>query len=90
MSIIRLDKLLKSGAGGTLEDMVQTAQYMDQLTSALQRDLPAELADQLIAASLRENGELEFAQAAQLAAVSHRFVRERIDIGRGEDHFQGQ
>jgi hypothetical protein len=78
MSIIRLDKLLKSGAGGTLEDMVQTAQYMDQLTSSLKRDLPAELADQLIAASLREDGELVLVVSSSAWASTFRFETEKI------------
>ena len=78
MSIIRLDKLLKSGAGGTLEDMVQTAQYMDQLTSSLKRDLAAELADQLIAASLREDGELVLVVTSSAWASTFRFETENI------------
>jgi hypothetical protein len=78
MSIIRLDKLLKSGAGGVLEDMVQTAQYMDELTSSLKRDLAAELADQLIAASLREDGELVLVVTSSAWASTFRFETENI------------
>ena len=78
MSIIRLDKLLKSGAGGALEDIVQNAQYMDQLTSALRRDLPVELADQLIAASLRADGELVLVVTSSAWASTFRFETENI------------
>ena len=78
MSIIRLDKLLKSGAGGVLEDMVQNAQYMDQLTSALRRDLPVELADQLVAASLRADGELVLVVTSSAWASKFRFETGKI------------
>jgi len=78
MSIIRLDKLLKSGAGGALEDIVQNAQYMDQLTSALRRDLPVELADQLIAASLRADGELVLVVTSSAWASKFRFETGKI------------
>ena len=78
MSIIRLDKLLKSGAGGVLEDMVQTAQYMEKLTSSLKRDLAAELAEQLIAASLREDGELVLVVTSSAWASTFRFETENI------------
>jgi hypothetical protein len=78
MSIIRLDKLLKSGASGILEDMVQNAQYMDQLTSALRRDLPVELADQLIAASLRADGELVLIVTSSAWASKFRFETGKI------------
>jgi hypothetical protein len=78
MSIIRLDKLLKSGAGGALDDMVQNAQYMDQLTSALRRDLPVELADQLIAASLRVDGELVLIVTSSAWASKFRFETGKV------------
>ena len=58
MSIIRLDKLLKTGPGGALEEIVQRAQNMDQLTAAIRSVLPEEAQSQLLAANLRENGEL--------------------------------
>ena len=78
MSIIRLDKLLKSGAGGALENMVQTAQYMDQLTTTLKSELQPELADQLIAASLRADGELVLVVTSSAWASTFRFETEKI------------
>jgi len=54
----KLDKLLKPGSGGSLEKIIQTAQLMDTLTSALRDVLAADLAANLLAASLRENREL--------------------------------
>jgi hypothetical protein len=58
MSATKLEKLLKSGAGGSLEKLVQTAQNMDSLTSALKGALESGMADKLLAANVRENGEL--------------------------------
>ncbi len=58
MSIIRLEKLLKKGAGGALEEIVQRAQKLDELTSALRAQLPPDAAANLVAANLRDNGEL--------------------------------
>ena len=58
MSIIRLEKLLKTGAGGALDEIIQRAQNMDELTTALRAELAADAAQNLLAANLRENGEL--------------------------------
>jgi len=58
MPPIKLDKLLNPGAGGSLEKIIQTAQLMETLTAALRASLAADLAPNLLAASLRENGEL--------------------------------
>ena len=58
MPIISLENLLKTGAGGTLDKIVQRAQNMDVLTTALRGELPADVGQNLLAANLRENGEL--------------------------------
>lgn len=58
MSIIRLEKLLRKGAGDGLEKIVQHAQELNELTTALRATLPAELAQSLVAANLRDDGEL--------------------------------
>jgi len=78
MSIISLEKLLKSDSGGTLEDMVQTAQYMDELTSMLQRGLEPDLAVNLIAASLRDSGELVLIASSSAWAAKIRFETEKM------------
>jgi hypothetical protein len=41
MTIIRLENLLKAGAGGTLNKIIRRAQNMDELTTALRAALPA-------------------------------------------------
>jgi hypothetical protein len=58
MTITRLEKLLKTGAGGALDEIIQRAQNMDELTTALRAALPADASQNLLAANLRENGEL--------------------------------
>ena len=58
MSIIRLENLLKVRASGTLSKIIQRAQNMDELTTALRAALPADEGQNLLAANLREGGEL--------------------------------
>ena len=58
MPATKLEKLLKSGTGSSLEKIIQTAHLMDSLTSALRAALDAGAAEHLLAASLREDGEL--------------------------------
>jgi hypothetical protein len=78
MSIIRLEKLLRSGSGSVLDNMVQTAQYMDELTSMLQRELDPDLAVNLCAASLHDNGELVLITSSSAWASKLRFEAEKI------------
>ena len=58
MTITKLEKLLKTGAGGALDEIIQRAQNMAELTTALRAALPADASQNLLAANLRENGEL--------------------------------
>lgn len=58
MPATKLDKLLKSASGGDLKTIIQTAQIMDSLAAALRATLQADLAEHLLAAALREDGEL--------------------------------
>jgi hypothetical protein len=78
MPIIRLEKLLKSGSGSALDDMVQAAQYMDELTSMLQQDLDPDLAVNLRAASLRDDGELVLIASSSAWASKIRFEAEKL------------
>ena len=78
MSIIRLEKLLKSGSGGTLEDIVQRAQNMDDLTSAIRTVLPDEAQASLLAANLREDGELVLICSSSSWAARLRFESEQL------------
>ncbi len=78
MSIIRLEKLLKTGPGSALEEIVQHAQNMDQLTAAIRSVLPEEAQSQLLAANLRENGELVLMCSSSSWAARLRFESEQL------------
>ena len=78
MSIIRLEKLLKTGAGGALEDIVQRAQDMDDLTAAIRSVLPDEAQASLLAANLRENGELVLMCSSSSWAARLRFESDQL------------
>jgi hypothetical protein len=78
MTIIRLENLLKTGAGGTLDKIIQRAQNMDELTTALRAELPADAAQNLLGANLRENGELVLICASSAWASRLRFESERL------------
>ena len=58
MPATKLENLLKSGAGGSLEKLIQTAQNMDTLTGILRATLEPDAATHLLAASLRDDGQL--------------------------------
>jgi len=78
MSIIRLEKLLKTGSGGALEKIVQRAQNMGDLTSALRTVLPDEAQSQLLAANLRENGQLVLICSSSSWAARLRFETDQL------------
>ena len=78
MSIIRLEKLLKTGAGGALKEIVQHAQNMDGLTAAIRSVLPDEAQASLLAANLRENGELVLICSSSSWAARLRFESEQL------------
>ncbi len=73
MSIIHLEKLLKSGTGDALEKIVQRAQNMDDLTSASRSVLPDEAHASLLAANIREEGELVLICSSSSWAARLRF-----------------
>ena len=58
MPATKLENLLKSGAGGSLEKLIQTAQDMDALTGILRASLDPDAATHLLAASLHDDGQL--------------------------------
>ena len=78
MAITRLNDLLKSSTGGDLENLVQTAQHMGDLTQALQRGIEPELATALVAASVRDNGELVVVASTSAWAARLRFESEQL------------
>ena len=78
MSIIRLANLLKSGPGKGLEKLVRRAQNMGELTQILQAGLDSELAQGLVAANLREDGELVLVCSSSAWATRLRFEQEAL------------
>lgn len=58
MPFSRLEKLLKSGRDHSLEKIIRKARDMDDLTGHLRRHLSPDMAENLVAANLRDNGEL--------------------------------
>jgi hypothetical protein len=78
MTIIRLENLLRPGAGDALEKIVRRAQNMDALTIALRDALPADSADSLLAANLRDDGELVLVCASSAWAARIRFESDTL------------
>ncbi|MDX1403170.1 MAG: DciA family protein [Woeseiaceae bacterium] len=78
MSIIRLEKLLKSGVSDDLEKIVQHAQKLDELLRVLRTALPADSAGALIGASLRDDGELVLICASSAFAARLRYEANRL------------
>ncbi len=78
MTIIRLEKLLKTGASGTLDEIIQRAQNMDELTTALRAEMPPDAGPNLLAANLRENGELVLICTSSAWASRLRFESEKL------------
>jgi hypothetical protein len=78
MSTTKLDKLLTGGTGGSLENIIQRAQKMDRLTAALKASLNADLAANLVAANVREDGELVVICSASAWASRLRFEAETL------------
>jgi len=83
MSITKLENLLKSPANKSLDKIIQRAQNMDSLTSALQAGLADELAANLIAANIRDDGDLVLVCSSPAWASRLRFEADLlIDIAR--------
>ena len=78
MSIIRLENLLAPGRGGALGKIVQHAQNMDNLTSQIRSVLPEEAQSQLLAANVRQNGELVLICSSSSWAARLRFESEQL------------
>jgi hypothetical protein len=78
MSITRLDKLLRSGSPGRLEKIVQRAQDMGDLAHTLRSALPGDAAPHLLAANLREQGELVLICSSSSWAARIRFESQAV------------
>ncbi len=78
MTTIRLENLLKARAGSTLNKIIQRAQNMDELTTALRAELAADAGQNLLAANLREDGELVLICASSAWASRLRFESDKL------------
>ena len=78
MPSTKLENLLKPGAGGNLEKIIQTAQSMDSLTGALRGVVAPELGENLLAANVREDGELVVVCSSSAWASRIRFEADTL------------
>jgi hypothetical protein len=78
MSVTRLENLLKGDTGKPLEKIVQHAQKMDDLTASLQAALGKEAAANLLAANVRDDGELVLICSSSSWAARLRFDSEAV------------
>jgi hypothetical protein len=78
MSITRLDKLLKSGCADRLDKIVRHAQDMGDLAQTLRSVLGADAASHLLAANLRDHGELVLICSSSSWAARMRFESELL------------
>ena len=78
MSIIQLEKLLKSTTGGALEELVQRAEGMDRLKSGLKKALDPGLASHLTGVNLRPDGQLVVIAETPAWAARLRFEAETL------------
>jgi hypothetical protein len=73
MSIKRLENLLTSNDDGGLSDIIRHAQDMGELVQRLQQQLPEESAANIIAANVRDDGELVVLASSPAWAAKLRF-----------------
>jgi hypothetical protein len=78
MSVTRLENLLKGDTGKPLEKIVQHAQKMGDLTACLQAALGSEAAANLLAANVRDDGELVLICSSSSWAARLRFDSEAV------------
>lgn len=78
MSVKKLENLLNSGASGSLEKLIQTAQNMDSLTTALQSAVARDIGENLLAANVREDGALVIICSSSAWASRARFESDAL------------
>ena len=87
MPVKKLENLLKSGTSGTLDHIIRTASDMDSLTGALRAALAPELADHLVAANTRDDGELVIICSSSAWASRIRFESDTLLAAAGDAGF---
>lgn len=78
MAANKLENLLKSNGNGELRALVERAESMCALTATLTAALPGEFADSIIAANVRENGQLIVIARSSAWAARLRFEAEAL------------
>ena len=87
MTLKRIDKLLNSKGDNALENLVHRAQDMDELAAALRQAVADLGPDQVVAANLREIGELVVVCRSSAWAARLRFESDRLlDTARQGGH----
>src|SRR5690606_6348775 len=78
MSIVKLDKLLQPGSDDPLKKLVQRSRNMSDLAQILRAALPSDVAPHLLAANLRDDGELVLICSSSSWAARLRFESESL------------
>jgi hypothetical protein len=78
MTIVKLDQLLKSGTGDRLGQLVEHSRNMGNLAQLLKSALPEDAAPHLLAANLKEPGELVLICSSSSWAARLRYESEAL------------
>jgi len=78
MTIVKLGNLLRSGTGDRLDKLVERSRNMGSLAQILRDSLPPDAAQHLLAANLREQGELVLVCSSSSWAARLRFESEGL------------
>jgi len=78
MSTTKLENLLRTGTGGSLDKIIQTAQNMDVLTSALKASIGPDMGENLIAANVHDDGEMVVICSSSAWAARIRFEADAL------------
>ncbi len=78
MAITKLENLLNAHENNGLDKIIQRAQNMDSLTTSLQASLPPDLAANLVAANVRDDGNLVLVCSSPAWASRLRFEAEQL------------
>ena len=78
MPIKRLENLLKPNKDGGLGEIIRHARDMGELVQSLQRQLPDETAASILAANIRDDGELVILASSPAWAAKLRFEADAL------------
>ncbi len=78
MPIKRLENLLNTNDDGGLGDIIRHAQDMGELVQCLQRQLPEDAAANILAANIRDQGELIVLASSPAWAAKLRFEADAL------------